>query len=228
VQILSRPSPNFGPRRGGARPSIVVIHYTAMASAEAALERLCDPAAEVSAHYLIAEDGRAWGLVEEAERAWHAGRGAWRRTDDVNSCSIGIELANPGPLAGFPPFPEPQMAALEGLLDGIMARWRIGPADVIGHSDMAPGRKSDPGPKFDWRRLARGGRAVWVEGGSAAPADWAEFACAVSAAGYRAVDEDWPGLLEPLRLRFRPWACGAALAPEDVAIARALAALGAA
>ena len=116
MQILSRPSPNFGPRRGGARPSIVVIHYTAMASAEAALERLCDPAAEVSAHYLIAEDGRAWGLVEEAERAWHAGRGAWRRTDDVNSCSIGIELANPGPLAGFPPFPEPQMAALEGLL----------------------------------------------------------------------------------------------------------------
>ncbi|WP_392662622.1 N-acetylmuramoyl-L-alanine amidase [Amaricoccus sp. B4] len=228
MQIHSRPSPNFGPRRGGARPSIVVIHYTAMASAEAALERLCDPAAEVSAHYLIAEDGRVWRLVEEAERAWHAGRGAWRGTDDVNSCSIGIELANPGPLAGFPPFPEPQMAALERLLDGIMARWRIGPADVIGHSDMAPGRKSDPGPKFDWRRLARGGRAVWVEGGSAAPTDWAEFACAVSAAGYRAVDGDWPGLLEPLRLRFRPWACGAALAPEDVAIARALAALGAA
>src|SRR5688572_15525680 len=99
-----------------------------MASAEAALDRLCDPASEVSAHYLIAEDGRSWRLVEEEQRAWHAGAGRWQGRGDVNSRSIGIELANAGPLAGLPPFPEPQMAALERLLDGILARWSIPPA----------------------------------------------------------------------------------------------------
>ena len=155
MEIVDRSSPNFGPRRGGALPSLVVLHHTAMATAEAALERLVDPAAEVSAHYLIAEDGRVWRLVPEEARAWHAGAGTWGGAADVNSRSIGIELANAGPLAGFPPFPEPQMAALEELLDGILARWRIPPAGVIAHSDLAPGRKADPGPKFDWLRLAR-------------------------------------------------------------------------
>ncbi len=116
MEIVERSSPNFGPRRGGSVPSLVVLHYTAMATAEAALARFCDPAAEVSAHYLIAEDGRVWRLVDEAERAWHAGAGSWRGAEDVNSRSIGIELANAGPLAGFPPFPEPQMAALEEVL----------------------------------------------------------------------------------------------------------------
>ena len=163
MEILERSSPNFGPRRDGLRPELVVLHHTAMLTAEAALERLCDPAAEVSAHYLVAEDGRTWRLVPEAERAWHAGAGSWGGAGDVNSRSIGIELANAGPLDGLPPFPEPQMAALEALLDGIMARWSIPPAGVIAHSDMAPERKSDPGPKFDWRRLARGGRAVWPD-----------------------------------------------------------------
>lgn len=157
------PSSNHGLRRDGAVPSLVVLHYTAMATAESALARLCDPAAEVSAHYLIAEDGRLFALVPEGARAWHAGVGSWRGRGDVNSWSIGIELANPGPLADFPPFPGPQMLALEALLDGIMARWGIGPEAVIGHSDMAPGRKADPGPKFDWRRLALGGRAVWPD-----------------------------------------------------------------
>ena len=114
-------------------------------------------------------------MPEEA-RAWHAGAGVWGGAEDVNSRSIGIELANAGPLDGFPPFPEPQMAALEGLLDAICARWGIPPAGVIAHSDMAPGRKADPGPKFDWRRLARGGRAVWAEAArTAEPADWESF-----------------------------------------------------
>ena len=163
MEIALRSSPNFGPRRDGLRPELVVLHHTAMLTAEAALDRLCDPAAEVSAHYLVAEDGRVWRLVDEDMRAWHAGAGSWAGRGDVNSRSIGIELANAGPLAGFPPFPEPQMVALERLLDAILPRWSIPPAGVIAHSDLAPGRKADPGPKFDWRRLARGGRALWAE-----------------------------------------------------------------
>ena len=126
-------SPNHGDRRG-QRPELVVIHYTGMADGPSARARLCDPAAEVSAHWLIHEDGRTEALVPEDRRAWHAGAGSWLGRDDVNSRSIGIELVNPG----NEPFPEPQMAALERLLAQIMARWGIGPAGVIGHSDMAP------------------------------------------------------------------------------------------
>ena len=206
MEIATRSSPNFGPRRNGAIPELVVLHYTAMASAEAALDRLCDPASQVSAHYLIAEDGRTWRLVDEAARAWHAGVGSWAGRGDLNSRSIGIELANAGPLAGLPPFPEPQMAALEGLIDGICARWRIVPAGVIAHSDLAPGRKADPGPKFDWRRLARGGRAIWAESEASGPADWSDFAAAAAAVGYVAPDGDWSAVLASVRVRWRPWA----------------------
>ena len=229
--LIEAPSPNFGPRRGGAVPDIVVLHYTGMASAEAALARLCDPAAEVSAHWLIAEDGRVWRLVDEAMRAWHAGAGAWGEVEDVNSRSIGVELANTGPLEGFPPFPEPQMAALERLLAGLAGRWGIPPARVIGHSDMAPGRKTDPGPKFDWRRLARAGLSVWPEpeaeagaGLGTGAADWPAFRAAAGRAGYRAPGGDWEAALAAFRLRFRPWASGP-LAAEDVAAAAGLAAL---
>jgi len=221
-------SPNFGERRGGARPELVVIHHTAMASAEAALARLRDPTAEVSAHWLIAEDGRVWRLVDEAARAWHAGRGEWRGRGDVNSRSIGVELANAGPLEDFPPFPEPQMAALEALLDGIRARWGIGPEGVIGHSDMAPGRKADPGPKFDWRRLALGGRALWpapvpapVPAAAAAP-DWRRFAAAATRAGYGVAEAGCDAVLDAVRLRFRPAARGAPLAAEDLAMLEGL------
>lgn len=227
MEIIERSSPNFGPRRDGLRPELVVLHHTAMLTAEAALERLCDPAAEVSAHYLVAEDGRTWRLVPETGRAWHAGAGSWGGAGDVNSRSIGIELANAGPLAGFPPFPEPQMAALETLLDGIMARWSIPPAGVIAHSDMAPERKSDPGPKFDWRRLALGGRAVWPDAGDTEPAPsagWDHFRAAAQAAGYAAPAGDWGLVLAAARLRFRPWAAGAPdPAPDstDVAAMRA-------
>lgn len=214
------PSPNFGERRGGLRPEFIVLHHTAMATAEAALARLRDPAAEVSAHYLVAEDGRVWRLVEESHRAWHAGAGAWRDMDDMNSRSIGIELANAGPLAGFPPFPEPLMSALERLLDAIMARWRIGPAAVIGHSDMAPGRKADPGPKFDWRRLARGGRAVAPEG--CGTPGWTAFSEAAAAAGYPRGGAP-AELLAAVRLRLRPWARAAEPEAEDTGALLALA-----
>jgi N-acetylmuramoyl-L-alanine amidase len=197
VEAVARPSPNCGERRDGLRPSLVVLHFTAMASAEAALARLYDPEAEVSCHWLIDEDGRLFALVPEALRAWHAGAGAWGGAGDVNSRSIGIELQNDG----RSPFPEPQMAALERLLPGIMVRWAIGPAGVIAHSDMAPDRKADPGPRFDWRRLARAGLAVWPE--PAAPGD---FAADARAFGYPDVAEEL--LLAAVRLRFRPWAAG--------------------
>lgn len=149
------PSPNFGPRRGGLKPSMVVIHFTGMVSCAAALNRLCDPEAQVSSHYLIAENGTLWALVAEDQRAWHAGAGAWRGRDDINSRSVGIELAN----TGHHPFPEPQMHCLTDLLAQICARWTIDVHGVIGHSDMAPDRKDDPGRRFDWARLARAGLA---------------------------------------------------------------------
>ena len=208
MEIVARPSPNCAERRGGLRPSLVVLHYTAMASAEAALARLCDPEAEVSAHWLIGEGGEVFALVPEELRAWHAGAGTWGGAGDVNSRSIGIELQNDG----RSPFPERQMAALEGLLRGVMDRWGIAPRGVIAHSDMAPDRKADPGPRFDWRRLARAGLAVWPEPGT--PGD---FAADLGAFGYPEVAEDL--LLAAFRLRFRPWALG----PVDAAD-RALAA----
>ena len=153
---LTHPSPNFGERRGGARPSLIVLHYTAMAGAEAALRRLTDPEAEVSAHYLIDYDGTVLSLVEEDKRAWHAGAGGWGDITDVNSHSIGIELQN----TGTEPFGEPQMASLETLLNAIMARWGIAAENVIGHDECAPGRKVDPGERFDWGRLVRQGLAA--------------------------------------------------------------------
>lgn len=218
---VSLPSPNFGPRRDGARPELIVIHYTAMASAAEARARLCDPAAEVSAHWLIAEDGACEALVAEEARAWHAGAGAWAGRGDVNSRSIGIELANPGDR----PFPEPQMAALEALLRAIMARWGIGPEGVIAHSDMAPERKSDPGPRFDWARLARQGLALWPEldaapGPEIAP-DRAAFAALANAFGYP--EAPFEALLAAVRLRFRPRAAGP-LDGRDMAIIAELAA----
>lgn len=194
------PSPNCGERRGGARPDLIVIHYTAMASAAEARARLCDPAHEVSAHWLIAETGAAEALVDEALRAWHAGAGQWGAVTDVNSRSIGIELAN----SGSQPFAEPQMAALERLLAGIMARWGIPPERVIGHSDMAPQRKSDPGPRFDWRRLARQGLSVWPD--PAPPADPARFVPEARRFGYPEAPDHL--MLRAFRLRFRPWARG--------------------
>lgn len=217
MRVEPHPSPNFGQRRGGAGVSLVVLHYTAMASAEAALARLCDPGHEVSAHYLVAEDGRVFGLVDEAERAWHAGAGAWGGIGDVNSASIGIELANPGDA----PFAAPLMAALEALLADILARHSLPPEAVIGHSDCAPGRKTDPGPRFDWRRLARSGLSVWPETGEAHEAPPAGFQADLRRIGYTAAAPP-EALLAAFRLRFRPGARGP-LAAADAAAAADLA-----
>ncbi|MGR3662811.1 MAG: N-acetylmuramoyl-L-alanine amidase [Paracoccaceae bacterium] len=186
---------------------MIVIHYTAMASANVALARLCDPAHEVSSHYLITADGVVFHLVDEAQRAWHAGAGAWGACLDINSRSIGIEIANNGRV----PFAAAQMDALERLLSGIMQRWAIKPKRVIGHSDMAPMRKSDPGRRFDWHRLARLGLSVWPEiwpeiwpNGAPDPAGFRELA---QDFGYHSEVEDVV-LLDAFRQRFRPWADG--------------------
>lgn len=195
---MSFPSPNHGKRRGTQRPDLVVIHYTGMADHASARARLCDPDTEVSAHWLIDADGTTEALVPEDRRAWHAGAGSWQGRADVNSQSIGIELANPGDR----PFPHPQMTALEALLAGIMARWSIPPDRVIAHSDMAPGRKSDPGPRFDWGRLARQGLAL-------APAKAvpdATLPVMLDHIGYPAADP--ATRLSAFRLRFCPWNAG--------------------
>lgn len=209
--VLWHPSPSFGPRRDGLAPSLIVLHYTAMAGAQAALDRLCDPGIEVSAHYLIGGDGTVWQMVDEAMRAWHAGAGEWAGMGDINSRSVGIEMDN----RGDHPFAEAQMAALEALLPGIMARWSIPPEGVIGHSDMAPGRKGDPGWRFDWARLARAGLARKGGGGCGVAADWAEFRARARAAGYSAAVDD-ATLLDAVRLRFRPWGRGG-FCPDDMA-----------
>ena len=216
LNIADHPSPNCGPRRDGLLPTLIVIHYTAMESAEAAITRLCDPEAEVSAHYVISNQGQITQLVPEDQRAWHAGAGSWLGQDDVNSRSIGIELDN----RGTHPFSEPQMAVLETLLHGIMRRWAIPATGVIGHSDIAPGRKCDPGSHFDWARLARQGLA-----GSGSPAQTPAttspdaFATIARAAGYTA-DVPFDDLLRASRLRFAPWRQGPLSAADMVLVHR--------
>jgi len=169
--VINRPSPNSEPRRGGRRPDMLILHYTGMASTEEALARLCDPRAKVSAHYCIDEDGTLHALVPEERRAWHAGVACWEGERDINSRSIGIELVNPGHDFGYRDFPEPQIARLIALADDILTRHPIAPWHVLGHSDVAPQRKRDPGERFPWRRLAAVGIGLWPEEGRApAPA----------------------------------------------------------
>ncbi len=166
LAVVDRPSPNHGPRRGGA-VDMLILHYTGMESAGSALDRLCDPAAEVSAHYLIAEDGAISRLVAEDRRAWHAGASWWAGEADINSRSIGIELANPGHGPDWRPFAAPQMSALEILALEILARHPIPPHRVLGHSDVAPDRKRDPGEWLDWPRLAQAGIGLWPDAAQA-------------------------------------------------------------
>jgi N-acetylmuramoyl-L-alanine amidase len=156
------PSPNIDERIGGA-PDIILLHYTGMETAEAALERLRDPVARVSSHYFVHENGNIVQMVPEAKRAWHAGVSSWGGQDDVNSRSIGIEIVNPGHDFGYPDFPIRQIAAVIALCRGIIARRNIAPDRVLAHSDVAPARKQDPGEKFPWRLLAESGVGLWVE-----------------------------------------------------------------
>lgn len=214
--MIDYPSPNFGARREDACPDLVVLHYTAMATAEAALERLCTPEFEVSAHYLICEQGRIYRLVAEEKRAWHAGAGQWGDVTDVNSRSIGIELANPGGA----PFAAAQMDALERLLGDILTRHDIPPERVIGHSDMAPGRKIDPGSRFDWQRLALLGLSIFPTVSDPIAPDEIVFAQDLLRFGYP--DSGFETLLSAFRDRFRPRHAGP-LDGQDMSLARDLA-----
>lgn len=157
------PSPNREPRRGVSAPDMLILHYTGMESAEAALDWLTREEAKVSCHYLVDEEGRIAQIVAESERAWHAGQSSWHGETDINSRSIGIEIHNPGHDFDYPDFPEAEMQAVEALCLDILRRHAIPPENVLAHSDVAPGRKRDPGEKFDWARLARKGIGLWVE-----------------------------------------------------------------
>lgn len=165
------PSPSFEPRRGRERADMIVLHYTGMTSAGRAIAWLADPASKVSCHYVVDEFGRITQMVAEGMRAWHAGVSWWAGESDINSASIGIEIHNPGHELGYPPFGDGQMAAVIALVRDIARRNGVPPWRVLGHSDVAPGRKIDPGERFDWRQLWREGVGHWVEPVAIVPGD---------------------------------------------------------
>ena len=159
--LRERLSPNQDGRGEPPRIDMLVLHYTGMQSGAAAIERLCDPAAKVSSHYVVEEDGIVWRLVPDDRRAWHAGISYWEGGRGLNYVSLGIEIVNPGHEWGYRAFPEAQMAAVEALCLELIARHRVPAHRVVGHSDIAPERKADPGELFDWPRLARAGIGIW-------------------------------------------------------------------
>lgn len=161
LNIQDAPSPNFDQRR--APPDMLVLHYTGMKTGHEAVARLRDPEAEVSAHYVVHEDGSILRLVAEERRAWHAGRGVWQGETDCNAASIGVEIVNPGHAFGYRAFPDAQIGAVIALVDDIRSRWSIPDARIIGHSDLAPDRKEDPGELFPWKRLAGAGHGLWFD-----------------------------------------------------------------
>jgi N-acetylmuramoyl-L-alanine amidase len=196
-KTFEHPSPNFDERDPAVRLEFIVIHYTGMLTREAALQYLCTPAAKVSAHYLIDEDGREFRLVDEKKRAWHAGKSFWRGITDMNSASIGIELVNRGHAFGYTPFPAAQIAALLALLQEITKRHKLKPAKaMLGHADIAPTRKEDPGELFPWQELAREGFGLWPQ---IVPDDYAPVKDNEEQTLLRALGYDCPesGLYDP-------------------------------
>ena len=161
MNVIEAPSPNFEPRKGV--PDTIVLHYTGMPTGEEALARLRDPDAKVSSHYVVEEDGRIFRLVPEERRAWHAGVSFWKGERDLNTRSVGVEIVNPGHEFGYRPFPAPQIAAVIELVADIRTRWMVDDGRIVGHSDIAPDRKDDPGELFPWKRLAEAGHGYWVE-----------------------------------------------------------------
>jgi N-acetylmuramoyl-L-alanine amidase len=200
--IIDCPSPNFDER--DLPVSLLVLHYTGMEDAVSAFRRLTDPEARVSAHYLIAEDGQVARLVPEEKRAWHAGKSYWRGITDVNSASIGIELVNPGHDHGYQPFPEQQMASLVSLMGEIVGRYGITRGNIVGHSDVAPARKQDPGELFDWERLAALRLALPRPAKYLTDPHWTDsgFLLALERFGYDIIDQQ--AAIRAFQRRFRP------------------------
>jgi N-acetylmuramoyl-L-alanine amidase len=215
VRVFDAPSPNQDDRPAGTPVDTIVLHYTGMTSAEAALARLCDAAARVSSHYLVEEDGKVWRLVAEERRAWHAGVSFWRGHTALNDRSIGIEIANPGHEHGYRDFPVMQMAAVCDLCLHILSRHPVPARNVVAHSDVAPERKEDPGERFDWEGLAREGVGLWPSGapdlgtGGAVrdAASLRDVRAALAAIGYRVAAEGAldPALSSVLRAFQRHW-----------------------
>jgi N-acetylmuramoyl-L-alanine amidase len=202
-EIIPAPTPNFDER--GRSIDMIVLHYTGMATGAEALARLRDEASRVSCHYFIEEDGRIYSLVPEEKRAWHAGVGAWKGETDLNARSIGIEIVNPGHEWGYRPFTDQQVAAVVALLRDIVARRAIAPSKVLGHSDVAPQRKEDPGELFPWARLAHEGLAIGPydgEGDASIPYD--EALRLLRAIGYDAPDRAHAAALVAFQRRFCP------------------------
>ena len=209
MDFIDAPSPNFDDR--GRAVDMIILHYTGMRSGAEALERLRDPAAKVSAHYMIEEDGAAYRLVDEAKRAWHAGVASWKGEGDVNARSIGIEIVNPGHEFGYRDFPAAQIDALVVLMKEIRTRFKVSPERVLGHSDVAPRRKEDPGEKFPWSRLAAEGLALArpvPESGGGEYIPYEEALAALGAIGYDAPQGDHAAALLAFQRRFCPGALG--------------------
>lgn len=206
MNITERPSPNHGARllEGDdvAVIDMLVIHYTGMVPDERALEWMCDPASSVSAHYFIDETGTVCRLVPEERRAWHAGVSAWRGATDINSRSIGIELSNPGHDYGYKDFPQAQIDALISLTQGIIARHPIPPHNVVGHSDIAPLRKIDPGERFPWRQLAKARVGLWPE--TPGRSDSSDISEMLAAYGYNLEDNAPADVISAFQRHFRP------------------------
>ena len=209
--IRELPSPNWDARPQDMPIDMLILHYTGMPTAQAALDRLRDPAARVSSHYVVDEDGAVWRLVDEAHRAWHAGVSFWRGHGTLNDRSVGIEIVNPGHEWGYRPFPALQMAAVCDLCLGILGRHPIPARNVVGHSDVAPDRKEDPGELFDWPGLAANGVGLWP-----APSHPAGAADDVPAA-LRAIGYGEGELSTVLRAFQRHWLPGAISGQADAA-----------
>jgi N-acetylmuramoyl-L-alanine amidase len=207
--MRQRWSPNIDDRPPGYAVDALILHYTGMPSAAAALDRLCDPDAKVSAHYLIDEDGSVVQLVPEERRAWHAGVSEWQGRARLNDCSIGLELVNPGHEWGYRPFTEAQYATCLELCRAILARWPIPPGRVLAHSDVAPARKQDPGELFDWPRLAAAGIGLWPRLGAGAPRPVDQLQSELARLGYGVapsgrLDEATRLVVRAFQRRFRP------------------------
>jgi N-acetylmuramoyl-L-alanine amidase len=220
LPAIDRFSPNHGPRPEPGRIDMLVLHYTGMTTAAAALERLCDPVARVSAHYVVEENGVIWRLVPESRRAFHAGVSCWAGESDLNAVSLGIEIVNPGHEWGYRRFPEAQMASVEALCAELISRHSIPAHRVVGHSDIAPNRKADPGELFDWPRLARAGIGIWPPANASEPAretDRAQSLADLAAIGYCAAKQSLGSAVMAFQRRFRPSLCDGRLDPETAA-----------
>ena len=202
MDLIERASPNHNERQ--LPVSMVVLHYTGMPTAEAALDKMCSEEGGVSAHYCITEDGTIYRLVDEEHRAWHAGKSYWRGITDVNSASVGIEIVNPGHEFGYRDFPDEQIAALIPLLSDIKNRHGISRGNIVGHSDIAPTRKVDPGEKFPWPALAKRRLALPSPTRDLMDPFWTDagFMLALERFGYDVTDQR--AAVEAFQRRFRP------------------------